>query len=184
MKEYNIAPRTGVCNTTQRALEEGEEFYAVLFDVPEGFERRDYCLAAWEGPPEGFFCYFKSRVPQKEEKKRRFVDTEIMVNLFQRLAESDDEVKQHFRFVLALILMRKRVLKYLRTIQENDGEFWEMRVSGEDELFLVRNPKLTDEQIEKVSRELGAILHGDTSMFDDLDAGDAESRTEPQTQET
>ena len=78
MKEYNISPRTGVCNTTQRALEEGEEFYAVLFDVSEGFERRDYCLAAWQGPPEGFFCYFKSRVPQKEEKKRRFVDTDIL----------------------------------------------------------------------------------------------------------
>ncbi len=36
-----------------------------------------------------------------------------------------------------------------------------MRLGKEGEVHRVLNPRLTDEEIEGVSRELGAILHGD-----------------------
>lgn len=169
MNEYDVAHRTGVCTATGRQLLPGEEFYAVLFETAETFERRDYATEAWQGPPAGYFSYWKSRVPQKEEKKRLFVDQDVMINLFLRLADADQELKRNFRFVLALILMRKRLLKYERTTCQDQAETWEMRLVRDQSVHQVRNPRMSDEQVEAVSRELGAILHGDYQAFAEID---------------
>ncbi len=184
MTDYEIAHLTGVCAATQRQLEAGEEFYAVLFETLDGFERHDYCLEAWQSPPDGYFSYWKSRVPKKQEKQRLFVDSDAMINLFLRLADRQEQVKQHFRFVLALILMRKRLLKYEQTLHQEGVEYWQMRLVRDQSVHDVLNPRMSDEQIEAVSRELGAILHGDSSAFAKLDAQPPESDPAVQPQET
>ncbi len=170
MNDYDIAHQTGVCAATQRTLQPGDQFYAVLFDTPGGFERRDYSVAAWENPPENYFSYWKSHVPQKQEKKRLFVNNDVMVDLMLRLADRDEEVKQHFRFVLSLILMRKRLLKYEQTVHEDGVEYWHMRLKRDQSIQAIVNPRMTDDQIAAVSAELGAILHGDATAFERFDA--------------
>lgn len=169
MADYDIAHLTGVCAETNRTLGPGEEFHAVLFETATGFERRDYSAEAWNGPPSGYFSHWKSRVPRKEEKRQLLVDPDTMTNLFLRLATHAEEVKQHFRFVLSLILMRKRILKYHETVQREGREFWKMQLAQDQSIHEVLNPRMTDEQIEAVSRELGAILHGDSAAFAKLD---------------
>lgn len=179
MAQYEIAPLTGTCCSSGQQLQPGEAFYAVLLETPEGFERRDYSLAAWQGPPEGHFCFWKSRIPEKKEKKRLLVDNDVIVNLFIRLASAEQPIKLHFRFVLGLILMRKRLLKYDRTTTHSDGrECWWLRLVADGSMHEVLNPRLTDDQIHDVSRELGAILHGDYAAFAQLTD---ESNSEPET---
>ncbi len=161
MKPWETVKPTGACAITGRELAEGEEFYAVLFEDGESFRRQDYALEAWTTPPEGAYCHFKSRVPVREPKQKRlFVDDEMLVNLFLRLAEETSPAKLQFRFVLSLILMRKRILRYEETVLDGDHEFWQMRLVREQSLHRVLNPRLSDEQIEGVSRQLGAILQG------------------------
>ncbi len=178
MSDYQVAARTGVCAATQQQLEPGEQFYAVLFETPEGFERRDYGLDSWQGPPSGFFSFWKSRVPETKEKKRLFVSGEALTQLFLRLGDCREEVKKHFRFVLALILMRKRLLKYLETSHRGGSEYWRMQLVAAQSTHEVLNPRMSDEQIEKVSRELGAILHGDAGAFEKLDTAGSEPAPE------
>jgi len=168
MAEWDVAKMSGRCAVSGRELAEGEEFYAVLFERPDGFERLDYSLECWQGPPEGAFCYWKSRVPVREKKKRVFVDDETLIHFFLRLADAQDPVKVGFRFVLALILMRKRLLKYEETIRDNGNEYWQMRLVGEQSIHRVLNPQLDDEKIRSVSAQLGAILHGDAGAFEDV----------------
>ena len=169
MSDYEIAHRTGVCAVTQRTLQPGEKFYAVLFDTPDGFDRRDYSAEAWENPPQDYFSYWKSRVPPKQGKKRLFVNDEVMVDLMLRLAGREEEVKQHFRFVLSLILMRKRLLKYEQTVHAEGIEYWRMRLTRDQSIQEIVNPRMTDAQIATVSAELGAILHGDATAFERFD---------------
>ena len=73
-----------------------------------------------------------------------------------------------FRFVLALILMRKRLLRYEQTLQEDGREYWQMRLLRDQTLHRVQNPQLTDEQVAGVSAQLGSILHGDMGEFADV----------------
>ncbi|MCB9851192.1 MAG: hypothetical protein H6817_10875 [Phycisphaerales bacterium] len=185
MDQWEVARCGGTCVATNRELVAGEEHYAVLFEDGESFRREDYCLEAWQGPPPGAFCFFKTRVPVREKKKRLLVDNDVIINFFIRLTDEDAESRLHFRFVLALILLRKRLLKYEETEQEGDKEFWIMRLVRDKEgpAHRVLNPRLNDAQIETVSRELSAILHGDMGEFDELaetddNAGDTYAETE------
>lgn len=157
----HVDPSQGVCAATGRRLEEGEEFHSALFEEGETFRRADYCAQAWNGPPEAAFCHFKSRVPVKQKRKRLLVDDDVLLTFFHRLASEAQLLRVQFRFVLALILMRKRKLRYARTIRENETEIWIMTSVPDGVEHRVINPHLTDAQIEGVSGELTAILHGD-----------------------
>ena len=163
-QEWQLESSKGRCAVTGRELSEGEEFYSVLFEdeaVESGFRRADYSVGAWTGVPDGAYCHFKTHVPVKEKKRRLLVDNEVLVNFFLRLADETDPLRVQFRFVLALILMRKRLLKYEGTEDENGDEAWRMTLASDHSEQRVVNPRLTEEQIQGVSGQLGAILHGD-----------------------
>lgn len=162
-QDWQVDAPKGRCAVTNRLFTEGQEFYSVLFEdeqVEGGFRRVDYSMEAWTGVPEGAFCSFKSHVPIREQRRRLLVDNDVLVNFFVRLADETDLLRLQFRFVLALILMRKRILRYEGSIQQDGNEIWQMTLLSDHSTHSVANPHLTDEQIEGVSGQLGAILHG------------------------
>jgi len=159
----NYVKRTGSCNKCQKTFQELETYQATLVEASEGFERRDYCQECWSDEfRTQAFSFWQARVPKKEEKKKLFVDDAVLLDFFKRLTESEDESKSGFCFVLALILMRKRALKYISTTQKDNGlEVWIMKLTGDDKEYKVPNPHLDDEQIEKIRTELTSVLAGD-----------------------
>jgi hypothetical protein len=167
-------------------LAEGEHYYAVVFERDGVLERADYSLECWEGPPAGAFCSWRARIPERKERKRQFVDDEVLVDFFERLAGESEEAKVQFRFVLTLILMRKRLVKYVREIERDGARWWVVRLMGrfkpadeEEATHRVLNPELDEQQIEEVSRRLGVILTGDFSDFDrPEDSGEADEGTD------
>ncbi len=169
-KEYDIAKTQGQCSACEKELLPDEEYTATLVEAPpdaeEEFERRDYCGACWqargESADDGTYCVWQARVPQPQEKKKLFVDDELLVNFFQRLEGDEEPGRIDFRFVLALILMRKKLLIYDRMTRNDDGtETWAMRLRGTDETHEVLNPQMDEEKIAAVSEQLGQILEGE-----------------------
>jgi len=179
-QQWEVERPKGQCAATGRVFEEGEEFYTVLFEDGDSFKRVDYCLDAWEGSPEGAYCHFKTRVPVKEKRKKLLVDNELLVNFFVRLANDTQPVRVHFRFVIALILMRKRRLRYERSVVDGGAEVWDMTLVHDQSKHRVNNPRLTDDQIEEVSRQLSAILHDDMGEWavGESDAGPESEQTD------
>jgi hypothetical protein len=159
-QDWEVQPPSGRCALSGRELREGEEFYTVLFEDGESFRRADYSFEAWQGPPPGAFCHFKSRVPVKQKRKRLLVDDEILISFFLRLASETEPLRLQFRFVLALILMRKRLLRYEGSQKADGVEIWRMVLTRDQSEHRVINPRLTDDQIAGVSEQLTAILHG------------------------
>lgn len=189
MTDYEIARPTGKCHLTGRDLAEGERFYSAIFETADGFERRDFCEDAWEGPPPDALCHFQTRLPKKEERRRTFVDDEVLISFFQNLADATDPAKLRFRFVLALILLRKRLLKYERTLHQAEGEFWEMRLMRDKSSHRVFNPVLTDEEIGSLTAQLGVVLSSPFDESDDVETDDptpaaAEAIESPDPQQT
>lgn len=187
--DFEISRATGKCAQTGRPFAEGQSYYAVLFERPEGLERIDYSEEAWTGPPEGAFCYWKARVPVRERKPTTIaVDSSVLVNLFSRLEDETSETKQQFRFVLALLLMRKRLLRFEKAVREDDQEFWQMRLVADQSIHQVLNPQLGAEQVERLNAQLTAILSGDVQAIHSLEEdsvepspaeADAETGAEP-----
>lgn len=175
MSDYEVSRPTGRCAVSGRAFEEGEEFYTAVFESPEGLERRDYAPEAWQGPPEGALCHFKSRMPLKDAPKRTFVDDDVLIDFFLRLADAEAGPKLRFRFVLSLILMRKRLLKYETTLREAGREVWRLRLTRDKGLHRVINPSMNEAEIADVSARLGSLLHADVAGDAPAEAGAAEA---------
>ena len=90
-----------------------------------------------------------------------FVDDAMLMAFFERLADEIEQERVNFRFVLALILMRKRRLKYDSVVFEGDKEIWRLRVTGDKQIVEVVNPHLDEGQIEQLSSQIGQILQTD-----------------------
>ena len=161
MDEWEINKPLGQCYGTGKKIEHGEEYFAALVEAEEGLQRRDFCADYWESQKPDVFCYWKSKLPQPGQKKQIFVDDQMLMAFFERLERETEQEKVNFRFVLALVLMRKRLLKYGETTIENDKEIWHLRVVGDKNIVEVINPHLDEEQIEQLSSQIGEILQTD-----------------------
>ena len=161
MSEWEINKPLGQCHGTERKIEHGEEYYGALVETEEGLQRRDFCDDFWESQKPEVFCYWKTRLPEPGLKKQLFVDDQMLMAFFERLEKETEQEKIDFRFALALILMRKRILKYDETKNVDDQELWRLRIVGEKQIVEVINPHLDEEQIGQLSSQIGEILQTD-----------------------
>jgi hypothetical protein len=124
MFDFEIARFTRHCHATGRELAPGEPFYSVL--LPQGAEvvRHDYAANAWSCPPENAIGWWKSQVPHPLAKKANLAPSEVMLQYFQELEGRPD--KEDERYVLALLMVRRRVLRQERT--EHDAADREVAV--------------------------------------------------------
>ena len=91
----------------------------------------------------------------------------------ERLAEDERPQRQAFRYVLGLILIRKKLMRYAGRRNEvvdsgeadtTEREIWELRLKGSepsDPMIDLVNPGLGDDDIIELSEQLGDVLQGD-----------------------
>lgn len=141
----------------------------VLTEEPEQFLRSDWCPACWDAPDKpdrpNVFSVWRGRAPRREEKKKLFVDDDLLVNFFQRLAEAEDDAKLNFRFVLALVLMRKKLFRYDKSAKDEQGrDVWLGSIKDEQgqwQSCQVIDVKLDPDAITEVNAQLSQILQGE-----------------------
>lgn len=168
--EWELARTTGKCAASGRSFAEGEAYFAALFETPAGFARRDYAADAWTGPPEGCFCHWRGRIAVREKKPAHLdIDPQMLTQLFVAMEDDPSESKQQFRFVLALLLMRKRLLRLERTRRDDGQEFWQMLLAADKSVHQVLNPRLGEAQIDRLSAQLTALLGGDVEAIEMMD---------------
>ena len=159
---YEVGRPHGKCAVCGEPIQPDDKFMAGLRETPIGFERLDCMTDCWEKLDRNqIVAFWKTTMPRGEVKKKVFVDDEVLCSLFERLAGVEEPAKLQFRFVLGLILMRKRMLIYEATRREADREIWSMRLKGRDDRLDLLNPHLTEEQVMDVSRQLSEILNED-----------------------
>ncbi len=162
--DYEVQRCTRHCAASGREFNEGEEFYSVL--VAEGSEvrRYDYALEAWTGPPEKALGVWKSRMPMRETgaAKTKLAPGEVMLQLFRELEEDAD--KRDMRYVLALLMIRRRVLRLEETLHDESGEETLVLYSPRDE-NLYRAPVVMpgEARTREIQEELGKLLFASSS---------------------
>lgn len=171
---YEISRPTGRCAATGHPIAIGQAFIAALAerDGQEGLERLDYSLEAWEAGarpelPLRLFGYWRSVMSPPGETKRQFIDDEALLDLFDGLAEATEPSRLAFRYVLALILVRKRLLRYeggrrgvmLVRRAKRAGE--EPDTSPPSEVI---DPGMDDAAIAEATEQLGQIIQGETEV--------------------
>ena len=164
---YPVSKATGRCAASEVVLEPGEPCVATLSEVPEhGLTRLDYSMTAWEAGtrPPGLFSFWKTIVPDRDAKPNPLVDDNVLVMIFEQLAEDEQPRRIALRFVLALILMRKRLLRFLGRREDDGGVVWLMRPKGaspETDPVEVIDPGLGDDDVLALSEQLSEALEAD-----------------------
>lgn len=168
VQDWKIRSRSHRCNLSDSPFEDGEEFYTCIFidHRSDGYIRRDYSARSWplilknlDPPP---FSFWKStyEAPVVEEKVEA-LGPESPETMLRRMVDEDDPSTENARYILALMLERK---KTLRPVDEKVTEeqrkliFYEHKHSGD--LFIIADPELKLDDLGKVQEEVAALLGG------------------------
>jgi hypothetical protein len=157
---YEVGRAQGKCFVSGREVAPGEKLMAALRETAAGLERLDISMEAWGGfEKKDLLGYWQTTMPHPQAKRKVFVDDAVLCELFEKLGQASAAEKLNFRFVLGLILMRKRMLVYESSRVEGEKDLWSVRFRGREDLLEMVNPKLNEEQVSEVSRQIGEILN-------------------------
>lgn len=166
---WDIGRFTGRCAATGATLEPGTPCIAALVeredDPAAPLARLDFSEAGWSGSDrvKGVIAFWKSTVAAPDQKRRGFVDDQTLLDLFERLGGDDRPHRVRFRFVLMLLLVRKKLLRVVGTATEAGVETWQVLPRGAaegEQPSCVVNPRLDEEAMKEITEQLGEVLDG------------------------
>lgn len=171
---YEAARPTHVCAASGRGLEPGERYVATLVETPVSDEliRMDYSLAAWEAGrrPDAsrrLVAVWRTHEAERSATRSPLLGDEELSQLFEGMEASAEGRAAVFRYLLALLLLRRRVY---RVRDQRRGEHGRpvlqlVRRGGpkhlEPEVHEVVDPGMDEEAIAAGIEELGIVLAGD-----------------------
>lgn len=158
VSDYQIQPNSRRCAATGRELRPGERYYSALLEEGSQLVRRDYCSEAWAGPPPGAFSFWTGRVPPPQENARPRFDDELLEECFHRLDGQTDPRRVNFRYVVALLLIRRKRLRLEGSAADGGVEVLTLRGSRDGSTYHVVNPRLTEDEMREVQDEVFQVL--------------------------
>ena len=163
MQDWDIKPRGNICTKCQAVFADKQPYFSMLQPGQEKFERQDYCEACWPEIKRGDLPYsmwrgvYRMPPPVAEEPLKK----ETAESLLRKLIEEADPAQKNVIFILAVMLERKKIIVE-RDFRKNEDGSWtrvyEHRKTGET--FLIADPRLTLNELEKVQVEVITLLGG------------------------
>jgi len=120
MIDYDIERCTRRCAATDRELKIGETCYSVLVAEGSAVVRRDYSKEVWTGPPDDAVGWWQTTIADPHAGRMYWAPNDVMLHYFERVLE--DPTAADARFVLALLLVRRRVLRVEAHEQDQIGQ--------------------------------------------------------------
>src|SRR5262245_55726943 len=161
MLDYEIQRCSRRCAATERELKDGETCYSVLAAEGGQVVRRDYSAEGWQGPPEEAIGWWKSTVVDPHAGRPHWAPNDVMLSYFERLLE--DPAAEDARYVLALLLVRRRVLRVEGHDKDGAGRDTLVLHCGRNETeYRVAELMPTPEPAAELQQQLAELLqtHG------------------------
>ena len=161
MQDWNIRGRSLHCAVTERSFIEDEPVFSALFFDREGYERRDCCEEGWANRPSDWTpistwtAPFKPTPPTPVDPLKK----DDIQGLLRILIQENDPSTKNARYLLAVMLERKRQIRSLDRRETEEGEVftvYEHVASGET--WIIQDPKLRLDQLEPVQAEVTQLF--------------------------
>ncbi len=163
LQNWHIRTRTHACAQNGTPFEDGQAIFTAIYFDPEtgGYLRRDVSLEAWEQElsERTPYSYWKTSYQKNvAEEKPDITGKESPLSLLQRLVEEDDPRSENARYILAIMLERKRQLSETAVKDTETGKmrFYENKKTGD--VFIIRDPELRLDEIEQLQEEVAMLL--------------------------
>jgi len=129
----------------------------------EGYRREDLSEEAWESRNDNVqpFSFWRSKYEPPAPPAPEPLPRDDAEGLLRRLVSENDPVYANVRYILALMLERKRVL---RPMESEDDDVLVYEHVGTGETIVLVNPHLGFDQIPAVQREVSMLLTPDGAV--------------------
>ena len=160
-QEWSIQTRTDQCAVTGAPFQDGDYFYTLLFEDGEGLRREDISEAAWKERNENQqpYSFWRSKYEAPPPAAPEAIARHTAEDLLRRYMQEQSAQHTAARYLLAVMLERKKLLKEVEAKRTADGaltRIYEHTKTGE--VFVVPDPQLRLDQIEEVRAEVSALL--------------------------
>lgn len=161
---WHLRSRSRECAATGTAFTEGQPIVTAIFPDPDssGYLRKDFCEISWNGRGEDeeqpFSSWRTKFQPAAVHEDTRAVTKQSAEELLRSLVEEDQEHTENTRYILAVMLERQKLLRETDTQPTTGGilRIYEHRKTGE--VYIVKDPNIPLDQVEKVQEEVFALL--------------------------
>lgn len=156
-QDWEIRKRSDACTVTQRPFQEGEFFFTALYRDGGGFRREDVAEEAWPSLPDEPrpFSFWRSKFEMPAPPPPEPLAKQDAESILRRLIAENADASKNARYILAVMLERKRLLKPMAS-DAPDVLVYEHAQTGET--FLIPDPRLSLDQIPEVQREVSTLL--------------------------
>ena len=152
--EYQIRPAGRSCALSGRAFRAGEWCWSVLVEKSGEVVRQDICEESWTGAPAGAIGYWRCLAGGVAEPTRPKLTADSLFQSFLQLYESPNRVQQQYRYILALLLLRKRRLILEEVVEVDDRPTMRLSGSGGEGPFEIPEEELTEAEVERLQQQL------------------------------
>lgn len=162
--DFDIQKCARRCIVTDREFQPGDVVYSTLVSEGVGIVRRDYAEEAWRGPPENehIIGWWKSRIPDPRAKTMHWAPNDVMLHYFTELERRKDG--QDTRYILALLMIRRRVLRLEESERDRDGrESLVLFCPRNETEYRVPVTMPSEERIAEIRQELAKLLCSDAA---------------------
>src|SRR5436309_13983042 len=122
MTEWDIQPRGNECTACRQPFADEQTYHTLLSMTATGYERRDLCAACNPAAPrDGVLSYWQGEYKLPPPPPPEPIQKDTAEALLRKLIESVDPAHAAARYILAVMLERKRILKHRDTVREESG---------------------------------------------------------------
>ena len=164
--EWEIKARARQCAKSQEPFAEGATIYTLLFRDRNGFRREDISERAWseiKGQVQPF-SFWKSRYEVPPPPAPEPVPKESGESLLRKLLHEDQPDHLNARYVLSIMLERKKILRQVDVRENGTIRFLVYEHAKTGEIFIIEDPRLKLDQLDSVQQEVYALLAPQSRM--------------------
>ena len=161
-QDWSIQTRSEICSKTGTPFVPGEYFYTLLFEEKAAMRREDLCDSAFKERPGDApvpFSLWRSKFEPAPPKAPEPLAKQTAEDLLRGYMADPNPGLANVRYILALMLERKRQLKEIEVRRSEDGTLLRIYQHGKSgEVFVIPDPDLKLSQVSAVQEEVAGLL--------------------------
>lgn len=162
LSDYHVSTCSRQCASTGRSFAPGEIYFSLLTLTQGTAQRLDYCAEAWQEPTgdSSETAWWRSRVPTAGDAAPQLAPSDVLLNLFTELADRPAECE--LRYLLGLLLVRKRVLRLIESSHDAGGrEIMSLDCPRRNESYDLLVAEPPQERAEQLESRIASLLYSD-----------------------
>ena len=123
------------CHETNAPFAPGDVMYSALVRDAGSLVRCDWSAEVWSGPPPETLAWWRSVVPDRPDKGVSLAPVDVLLDTLEALGGQPDE--SPLRYLLALQLVRRRVLRFAEVLSNPEAARNNQGMANDQELETV-----------------------------------------------